>query len=56
MKAFGSERFMTLVPLAVLVLVVTLLAGGPGALIDILDRLARQGWEVLVGWLRAMTG
>lgn len=38
---------MALIPLAVLVFVVTVLAGGPGPLIDMLDRLARQAYEVL---------
>jgi|MudIll2142460700_1097286.scaffolds.fasta_scaffold11118_6 hypothetical protein len=47
MKPFGNERFMALIPLAVLVFVVTVLAGGPGPLIDMLDRIARQAYEVL---------
>jgi hypothetical protein len=56
MKPFGSERFMAIVPLVVLILVVTVLAGGPGPLIDILDRLARQAYEVVASAVSSVIG
>jgi hypothetical protein len=56
MKPFGNERFMALIPLAVLVFVVTVLAGGPGPLIDMLDRIARQAYEVLASAVSSVVG
>jgi len=50
MKTFGSERFMGLVPLAVLVIVAMVLAGGPGPLLDVIDRLVSQTWAVVSAW------
>jgi hypothetical protein len=49
MKPFGSERFMGLVPLAVLIFIAMVLAGGPGPLIEVLDRFVRQAYEIVAG-------
>lgn len=56
MKPFGNERYMALIPLAVLIFVVTVLAGGPGPLIDILDRLSRQAYEVVAAAVSSVIG
>jgi len=50
MKIFGSERFMSLVPLAALVIVAMVLAGGPGPLLDLIDRLVSEAWAVVSAW------
>ena len=54
MKPFGNERYMGLIPLAVLIFVVTVLAGGPGPLIDWIDRFTREVFDAVVGWINSV--
>lgn len=55
MKPFGSERFMGIVPLVVLVVVAMVLAGGPGPLLNVIDRLVSQTWAVVSAWFGELT-
>lgn len=45
---------MGLIPLAVLIFVVTVLAGGPGPLLDWVDRFTRDGFDAVVGWINSV--
>ena len=45
---------MGLIPLAVLIFVVTVLAGGPGPLIDWIDRFTREVFDAVVGWINSV--
>ena len=45
---------MGLIPLAVLIFVVTVLAGGPGQLVDWLDRFTREVFDAVVGWINSV--
>lgn len=48
----GVERWMILLPVAVLGVLVVVYAGGPEQAVDSLERLAYNGWDRLVVLLR----
>jgi hypothetical protein len=50
--AGGVERWMLLLPMAALVVLVTVYVGGPERALDLLERLAYDGWDRLVLTLR----
>lgn len=54
LKPFGNERYMGLIPLAVLIFVLTVLAGGPAELFDWVDRFTRDVFDAVVGWINSV--